>query len=93
MKKVILIITLATISLTSCVSKKKFSELEAKNKEIQDLLNTATVKLNTCLTEREALANQVDFLKKNKIELDRKILADLAENNPKTFARILQNLK
>ena len=35
----------------------------------------------------------IDFLKKNKIELDRKILADLAENNPKTFARVLKNLK
>jgi large subunit ribosomal protein L20 len=35
----------------------------------------------------------IDLLKKNKIELDRKILANLAENNPKTFARILKNLK
>jgi uncharacterized protein YijF (DUF1287 family) len=32
-------------------------------------------------------------LKKNKIELDRKILADLAEHNPKTFAKVLANLK
>ena len=39
MKKVMLIITLVSMSFTSCVSKKKFTELEAKNKEIQDLLN------------------------------------------------------
>ena len=32
-------------------------------------------------------------LKKNKIELDRKILADLAENIPKTFAKVLASLK
>ncbi len=32
-------------------------------------------------------------LKKNKIEVDRKILADLAENNPKTFERILATIK
>ncbi|MFA6324717.1 MAG: 50S ribosomal protein L20 [Candidatus Paceibacterota bacterium] len=32
-------------------------------------------------------------LKKKKIELDRKILADLAENNPATFAKVLANLK
>jgi chemotaxis protein MotB len=32
-------------------------------------LNTATVKLNTCLTEKEALANQMDFLKKNNTDL------------------------
>lgn len=35
----------------------------------------------------------IDLLKKNKIELDRKILADLAENNPKTFAKIVDSLK
>jgi large subunit ribosomal protein L20 len=35
----------------------------------------------------------IGALKKNKIELDRKILADLAENNPKTFAKVLASLK
>lgn len=35
----------------------------------------------------------IDKLKKNKIALDRKILSDLAENNPKTFATILKGLK
>jgi large subunit ribosomal protein L20 len=35
----------------------------------------------------------IDLLKKKDILVDRKILADLAENNPKTFARILDNAK
>jgi len=35
----------------------------------------------------------IGALKKNKIEIDRKILADLAENNPKTFAKVLASLK
>ena len=35
----------------------------------------------------------IGTLKKNKIALDRKILSDLAENNPKTFAKILARLK
>lgn len=35
----------------------------------------------------------IGALKKNKIEIDRKILSDLAEHNPKTFANILVNLK
>jgi len=35
----------------------------------------------------------IGALKKNKIELDRKILSDLAENNPKTFANVLASLK
>ena len=32
-------------------------------------------------------------LSKKKILIDRKILADLAQNNPKTFERILKNLE
>ena len=32
-------------------------------------------------------------LKLKKIDLDRKILADLAENHPKTFEKILANIK
>jgi large subunit ribosomal protein L20 len=35
----------------------------------------------------------IGALKKNKIELDRKILSDFAEHHPKTFARILETLK
>ena len=35
----------------------------------------------------------IGTLKKKKMELDRKILADLAENNPKTFAKVLEAVK
>ena len=37
--------------LTSCVSKKDFMALETKQQETQDLLDSATVKLNKCLTK------------------------------------------
>ena len=35
----------------------------------------------------------IDKLKKNDIKLDRKILADLAENSPESFERILEKIK
>ncbi|PWB39131.1 MAG: 50S ribosomal protein L20 [Parcubacteria group bacterium] len=35
----------------------------------------------------------IDQLKKNKIALDRKVLAQLAEHNPKVFAAIVKELK
>jgi large subunit ribosomal protein L20 len=35
----------------------------------------------------------IDLLKKNKVELDRKILADLAVHHPDTFTKILQEVK
>ena len=57
MKKVLLTLSLVAFLATSCGTKKKLAELESKNKEIQDLLNTATVKLNTCLTEKEGMDN------------------------------------
>ena len=95
MKKVMLIITIVSMSLTSCVSKKKFTELEAKNKEIQDLLNTATVKLNTCLTEREALASQIDFLKKNNSDLINNMgnLTTLTTKGAENLEKSLESLK
>jgi len=35
----------------------------------------------------------INGLKKAKIELDRKILADLAENNPEQFTRLVEKVK
>jgi chemotaxis protein MotB len=64
MKKVAIALSLLVL-LTSCVSKKQYAALEAKNKETQDLLNTCTVKLNTCLEEKAGLKATVDGLKEN----------------------------
>ena len=62
MKKIVIALSVMAL-LTSCVSKKKYTDLEARNKETQDLLNTATVKLNSCLEEKAGLAARVDGLK------------------------------
>jgi len=56
MKKVLLLSATALLILSSCVSKKEFTALEAKQKETQDLLNSATVKLNRCLADEAASA-------------------------------------
>ena len=52
----------AMIVLSSCVSKKQFTDLQAKQKETQDLLNSATVKLNTCLEDRASATAKVTLL-------------------------------
>ncbi|MBC7523596.1 MAG: OmpA family protein [Flavobacterium sp.] len=69
MKKIILMLSLVALTLTSCGAKKKIADLEQKNKECQDLLNSTTVKLNLCLSEKEALNQQNDYLKKNNSDL------------------------
>ncbi len=72
MKKVVLLCSvLGMLTLTSCNSKKKIAELENKNKEIQDLLNSATVKLNTCLAEKDGLNSQISLLREANADLKR----------------------
>ena len=95
MKKGLLSILILSMTLTSCVSKKKYAALETKQKETQDLLNTATVKLNTCLTEREALAQQIDFLKKNNSDLINNVgnLTTLTTKGATNLEKSLESLK
>ena len=64
MKKVVLIL-LGGLALTSCVSNKKFRALQDQLKSTEDLLNTATVKLNSCLKDRELLQSNNELLRKN----------------------------
>jgi len=73
MKKILLLSAGALLLLSSCVSKKEYAALEAKHKETQDLLNTATVKLNSCLADKAAELARVKELQ------DR--LADMRANN------------
>jgi len=76
MKKLILGSLGIMLLLSSCVSQKKYADLETKQKETQDLLNSATVKLNSCLEEKASatarlntLEDQNAFLKSNNQEL------------------------
>ncbi len=64
MKKFVLIL-LGGLALTSCVSNKKFRALQDQLKSTEDLLNTATVKLNSCLKDKELLQSNNELLRKN----------------------------
>ena len=64
MKKFVLIL-LGGLALTSCVSNKKVRALQDQLKSTEDLLNTATVKLNSCLKDRELLQSNNELLRKN----------------------------
>lgn len=88
--------------LTSCVSNKKYAELEAKQNETQDLLNSATVKLNSCLEEQAAneaqlqtLQQQNDFLKSNNQELINNMgdLTTLTTKGAENLEKSLESLR
>lgn len=54
MKKTLLLCLGALFIMSSCVSKKEYTSLENRHKKTQDLLNTATIKLNSCLEEKSS---------------------------------------
>jgi large subunit ribosomal protein L20 len=51
------------------------------------------VKIGAGLGEAMSYSRFISALKKQNIKLDRKILADLAENEPKVFAAIIEKCK
>ncbi|MBA6151485.1 OmpA/MotB family protein [Gelidibacter maritimus] len=102
MKKIMLLSVFSLLVLSSCVSKKEYAALEAKHKETQDLLNTATVKLNSCISERataqarvEGLQEQLaDMRKTNQDLIDTKgNLTTLTQKGAENLERSLESLK
>ncbi|MGB6153414.1 MAG: OmpA family protein [Pricia sp.] len=102
MKKIILGCLGASLLLSSCVSNKKYGELEAKQKETQDLLNSATVKLNDCLEEKatntsklKTLQDQNAFLRANNQELINNMgnMTTLTSKGAENLEKSLESLK
>lgn len=94
MRKIVLALSVLTL-LTSCVSKKKYADLEARNKETQDLLNSCTVKLNSCLEEKAGLAASVAGLKEHNQTLitTSKDLTMLTSKGAENLEKSLESLK
>ena len=95
-------ILLVLILLSSCVSQKKYAELEATNQKNLNLLNSATVKLNSCLDEKataeanfKALEEQVAFLKANNQDLINNMgnLTTLSQKGAENLEKSLESLK
>ncbi len=73
MRKIVLLSVASMFLLSACVSKKQFTDLETKQKETQDLLNSATVKLNACIEDKASSSARVIALQEQ--------IADLRKNN------------
>lgn len=83
------------MALTSCVSKKKYVDLETKNKETQDLLNSCTVKLNSCLEEKAGLAATAQSYREHNKDLinSSKDLTVLTTKGAENLEKSLESLK
>jgi len=80
MKKFLFLVISSSIALSSCVSKKEFAALEAKHKKTEDLLNTATIKLNACEYDKASSLARVKSLEERLVEM-RKTNSNLIESS------------
>lgn len=68
-----------------------YRDRKAKKRDFRRLWIT---RLNAAVREHDlSYSKFIDGLKKAKIEIDRKILSDIAINNPKTFAKVVEQVK
>ncbi|WP_224490564.1 OmpA/MotB family protein [Robertkochia flava] len=102
MKKILLLGAAGALILSSCVSSKKYSELESKQKETQDLLDSATVKLNSCLEDKAtadaelaSLREQNAMLRANNQELINNMgnLTTLTTKGAENLEKSLESLR
>ena len=95
MKRIILALSIVALLAGSCGTKKKIAALEKKNKEIQNLLNTCSSKLNICLDEKQVLAGQIDFLKKNNTDLINNMgnMTTLSSQGAQNIEKALETIK
>jgi len=102
MKSFFIAVVSSTLLLTSCVSKKEYAALEAKQQETQDLLNSATVKLNSCLEEKASATTRISSLQEQLADLKRdknnliessKDLTILTQQGATNLEKSLESLK
>ena len=102
MKKTIFLSLATTLLLTACVAKKDYLALQEKQKETQDLLNSATVKLNACLSDKAASAARLEGLKEQLADMRRsnealiknsQDLTELTSKGAENLEKSLESLK
>ena len=101
MKKALALV-ISGVLLSSCVSQKKFTELEELQQNTKNLLDSATVKLNSCNEEKEAalaslatLTEQNQFLKANNQDLINNIgnLTTLSQKGAENLEMSFESMK
>tara|TARA_B100001057_G_scaffold501242_1_gene622376 strand:- start:4212 stop:5063 length:852 start_codon:yes stop_codon:yes gene_type:complete len=101
MKKIILI-PISAIFLFSCVSQKKYQELETLQENTRNNLNSTAIQLNTCKDDKEAalvslseLKEQVKFLKANNQDLISNLgnLTTLSQKGAENLEKSLESMK
>ena len=102
MKKYFAITVITAALLFSCVSQKKYTELETLQQNTKGFLDSTTIKLNTCNDEKEAaearlasIQERVDFLQANNQDLINNIgnLTTLSQKGAENLEMSLESMK
>lgn len=102
MRRIFIAVSMLGILTTSCVSNKKYTELAEKQKQTQDLLDAATMKLNVCLSDYDklqykasSLKNQNDLLQENNKQLINNMgnLTTLTKKGAENLEKSLESLR
>ena len=101
MKKTIFILSISFL-LFSCVSQKKYQELETLQENTRNNLNSTSIQLNTCKDDKESALNslaelkeQVKFLKANNQDLINNLgnLTTLSQKGAENLEKSLESMK
>jgi chemotaxis protein MotB len=89
------ILAVAALSLGSCVSKKKYNELAAQNKQTSDLLSQAKMELATCLDQQKAAEREKQYLMNSNQQLLNSVneLATLSKKEAENLERSLESIQ
>ena len=100
--KILITITITSLLLFSCVSQKKYQELETLQENTRNNLNSTSIQLNSCKDEKEAALNslaelkdQVKFLKANNQDLINNLgnLTTLSQKGAENLEKSLESIK
>jgi chemotaxis protein MotB len=94
MKKVLVMALAAAFTLTSCVSKKKYVELEELQRATSDKLSGAKLELAAALAAKDAQTQQLADLKADKADLAKQVgdLTAMSATNAENMEKTLESI-
>ena len=95
MKRLLILALSMPLIFASCVSKKKYAELEDKYNDCEDKLSSAKMELASCLEDKEAAQKEIGYLKNTNYKLLNSVgeMATLSKKEAENLERSLESIK
>ncbi len=95
MRKMMMVLFSASILLTGCVSKKKYTKLQAEQAECSDKLSTAKLELADCRARREGVDKEVNYLRSVNYKLLNNVgkLSTLSSKEAENLEKSLESIR